>query len=335
LIHVTGFFRDEPAFEALRKTVFPAIMHGRKAEDPIRIWVPGCSTGEEVYSLAILLLEFMWDHASRHPVSAIPPKSVQIFATDISDTSLDRARNGLYSESAVAQMSQERLKRFFARLDGGYQINKSIREMCIFAKQNIAKDPPFSSLDLISCRNLLIYLGPILQKRVVPTLHYALKPNGYLMLGSSESLGAFSDHFTLLDKKFKIYQKKRANTRLVSFFTGGDYVARRAENMSAQKAPPSGFTVEREVERVLMTRFVPASIVVNDEMEIVQFRGKTGAYLEPASGNPTFSLSKMAREGLLVDLREALTKAKKEMSRFEKKEYASSRTELQGRSTSR
>ena len=311
LIHVTGFFRDEPAFEALRKTVFPPIMQARKAEDPIRIWVPGCSTGEEVYSLAILLLEFMWDHASRHPVSAIPPKNVQIFATDISDTSLDRARNGLYSESAVAQMSQERLKRFFARLDGGYQINKSIREMCIFAKQNIAKDPPFSSLDLISCRNLLIYLGPILQKRVVPTLHYALKPNGYLMLGSSESLGAFSDHFALVDKKFKIYQKKRTATRLVTYFSGGDYAVRRAETVPMPKAAPTGFTVEREVERVLMNRFVPASIVVNDEMEIVQFRGKTGPYLEPASGNPTFSLSKMAREGLLVDLREALTKAKK------------------------
>jgi two-component system CheB/CheR fusion protein len=312
LIHVTGFFRDEPSFEALQKNVFPAIMQGRKTEDgPIRIWVPGCSTGEEVYSLAIVLLEYLWEHAGKHPASAIPTKAVQIFATDISDTALDRARTGLYTEAALSEMSKERLKRFFVRLDGGYQINKSIRELCIFAKQNIAKDPPFSNLDLISCRNLLIYLGPTLQKRVIPTLHYALKPSGYLMLGSSENLGSFSDHFTLIDKKYKIYQKKRAATRLVTYFAGGDYAVRKAEHLPPPKPAPSGFTVEREVERVLMNRFVPASIVVNDEMEIVQFRGKTGAYLEPASGHPTFSLSKMAREGLLIDLREALTKAKK------------------------
>jgi two-component system, chemotaxis family, CheB/CheR fusion protein len=182
--------------------------------------------------------------------------------------------------------------------------------MCIFAKQNIVKDPPFSNLDLISCRNVLIYLGPLLQKRVIPTLHYALKPNGYLMLGSSENLGAFSDHFLMVDKKNKIYQKKRSGARLVTYFSGGEYAVRKVESVAVPKPIPSGYIVEREVERTLANRFVPASIVVNDEMEIVQFRGKTGAYLEPASGHPTFSLSKMAREGLLVDLRDALVKAK-------------------------
>ena len=314
LIHVTGFFRDEEAFEALKKQVLPKIVGGRKADDgPLRIWVPGCSTGEEVYSLAIVLLEFLWEEASKHPATSLPAKLVQIFATDISDTALDRARNGLYSDAAaLSGVSQDRLKRFFIRLDGGYQISKSLREMCIFAKQNIAKDPPFSNIDLISCRNVLIYLGPLLQKRVVPTLHYALKPNGYLILGSSESLGQFSDHFILVDKKNKIYQKKRTGTRLITYFAGGDYAVLKVENSNVPKPAPSGFSVEeKEVERVLTNRFVPASIVVNDEMEIVQFRGKTGAYLEPASGHPTFSLSKMAREGLLVDLRDALTEAKK------------------------
>jgi len=312
LIHVTGFFRDKKAFDALNHRVFPALLQSRKLEEnPIRIWIPGCSTGEEAYSIAICLLEFLWEKARKSAPGPVTTKAVQIFATDISEQALDRARLGLYTDAAVSEVSPERLSRFFIRLDGGYQINKSLREMCVFARQNVTKDPPFSNLDLITCRNLLIYLGPELQKRVIPTLHYALKPDGYLMLGESESLGAFADHFLLVDKKHKIYQKKRSAARLITYFTGTDYSARPLS--ATPVAAPSGHTsaVDREVERVLMNRFVPASIVVNDQMEIVQFRGKTGAYLEPASGQPTFNLSKMAREGLLVDLRAALNKAKK------------------------
>ena len=317
LIHVTSFFRDTQAFDALRTVVFPELLHGRKASSgPIRIWVPGCSSGEEVYSIAIVLLEYLWEHAANLPVASATGKEVQIFATDLSEQALDRARSGLYSESAIADVSPERLKRFFVRLDGGYQINKSIRDMCIFAKQNLANDPPFSNLDLISCRNLLIYLGPALQKRVVPTLHYALKPDGYLMLGESESLGSYADQFTLIDKKNKIYQKKRTNlltaARLFTHLSDMDYSLRKSDQGKLPKAPDTGFTVDKEVERILANRFVPASIVVNEEMEIVQFRGRTGAYLEPPAGQPTFSLSKMAREGLLIDLRSALSKAKKE-----------------------
>ena len=312
LIHVTGFFRDKDAFEALRLHVFPNLFHDRKLdESPVRIWVPGCSTGEEAYSIAIVLLEYMWEKAHTTAPGILSAKAVQIFATDISENSLDRARMGLYSEAAVAEVSPERLSRFFLRLDGGYQINKSVREMVIFARQNVTKDPPFSNLDLISCRNLLIYLGPVLQKRVIPTLHYSLKSNGYLMLGGSESLGTFTDHFTLIDKKHKIYQKKKTSTRLITYFTGESYAPQRLEETKA-KASPAGFTIEKEVDRVLTNRYLPASIVVNDVMEIVQFRGHTGAYLEPAAGHPTFSLSKMAREGLLVDLRSAISKAKKD-----------------------
>ncbi len=163
LIHVTGFFRDAEAYGALREQVFPNLFRDRKPEDgPIRVWVPGCSTGEEVYSICIILLEYIWEQASHMPISSAVAKEIQVFATDVSEASLDRARSGLYSEGAVSGVSAERLKRFFVRSDGGYQIIKSIREMCIFAKQNLAKDPPFSSLDLISCRNLLIYLGPVL-----------------------------------------------------------------------------------------------------------------------------------------------------------------------------
>jgi two-component system, chemotaxis family, CheB/CheR fusion protein len=310
LINVTGFFRDPEAFEALCNLVFPAILQDRHAEQgPLRFWVPGCSTGEEAYSIAIVLTEYLWDHARKSTTSG---KAVQILATDISDTALDRARVGLYSEAAVSEISPERLKRFFLKQSNGFQVNKSVREMCIFAKQNVAKDPPFSNLDLVSCRNLLIYLGPVLQRRVVPALHYALRPGGYLLLGGSESLGAFADQFSVVDKKSKIYRKKPTAARLATFFTPQPYEYRRVGGTQVSKPAQSGISIEKEVDRLLVNRFVPASVVVNDALEIVQFRGKTGAYLEPAAGLPTFSLSKMAREGLLIDLREALIQAKKE-----------------------
>jgi len=308
LIHVTGFFREPEAFVALRKHVYPKFFEGRKADNPIRVWVAGCSTGEEAYSIAITLLEYMWVHSRNISQAAT---AIQIFATDISDTALDRARTGLYTEAAVAEISAERLKRFFIRLDGGFQINKSIRDMCIFAKQNLVKDPPFSNLDLVSCRNLLIYLGPVLQRRVIPSLHYALKPGGYLMLGASENLGGFAEHFGLVDKKDKIYQKRKTSARLTTYFASADYLPIRTADSRLSRDLPAPFTVEREVEHLLVNRFVPASIVVNDSMEIVQFQGKTGAYLEPPAGQPSFSVARMAREGLLVDLRAALDAAKK------------------------
>ncbi|MGO9124531.1 MAG: chemotaxis protein CheB [Terriglobales bacterium] len=311
LIHVTGFFRDPEAFEALRRHVFPALFGNNNKGGTVRIWVPGCSTGEEAYSLAMAMLEYLWLETTRTAKPALGATPFQIFATDISDGSLDRARAGLYSEALVAGLSPERLRRFFVKTDGAYQLVKPVREMCIFAKQNIAKDPPFSNLDLISCRNLLIYLGPVLQKRVIPTLHYALKPSGFLMLGGAENLGTFSEYFTSLDKKNKIYQKKNSGTRLPAFFGSFDYPLRGAAAAKVMRQPRPVSMLEKEVDRMLINRFVPASIVVNEQMEIVHFRGKTGPYLEPATGQPTFSLSKMAREGLLVDLRAALTRAKK------------------------
>jgi two-component system, chemotaxis family, CheB/CheR fusion protein len=313
LIHVTEFFRDEGAFDSLSQKIMQSLMQDRKPEDgPLRIWIPGCSTGQEVYSLAMVLLEFLWAHDKRRKSPSIPQLAVQIFATDISEFALDRARSGVYALNETSGISTERLNRFFVRHDGGYQIHKSVRELCVFAKQNVVKDPPFSNLDLISCRNLLIYFGPILQKRAIPTLYYALKPHGFLMLGPSESLGSFEDLFTLIDKKHKIYQKKRATRRVATHLIGPEYTVPSLESARPPKSPETGFDMDREVERILAHRFVPGSIVVNSEMDIVQFRGKIGPYLEPASGHPTFSLSKMAREDLQVDLRDALTRAKKE-----------------------
>jgi two-component system CheB/CheR fusion protein len=308
LINVTGFFREPDAFLSLRKHVYPKLFDGRRPDNPIRVWVAGCSTGEEAYSIAITLLEYLWAHTRNISQAAMP---IQIFATDISETALEHARSGFYAKETIAKVSAERLKRFFVRQEGGYQVNKSVRDMCIFARQNLVKDPPFSNLDLVSCRNVLIYLGPVLQRRVIPTLHYALKPNGYLVLGDAESLGGFGDHFSQLDKKDKIYQKRKTTASLATYFASTDYSPRRIEDAKTELHLPAPFTVENEVEQLLIDRFVPASVVVNDQMEIVQFQGKTGSYLEPAAGHPSFSLSKMAREGLVVDLRATLSKAKK------------------------
>jgi two-component system CheB/CheR fusion protein len=312
LIHVTGFFRDPEAFEALRQEVFPYLFH-KKRKDTVRVWVPGCSSGEEVYSLAMAMLEYLWLETTKTAKAPLGYVPFQIFATDISERSLDLARAGIYSEASLAEVPQARVKRFFVQIDGGYQIVKAVREMCIFARQNVTKDPPFSHLDLVSCRNLLIYLGPVLQQRVIPTLHYALKPSGYLLLGSAESLGTFASYFSSADKKNKIYQKKNSSTRPPTYFGGLDLGERKAaEELKSSQQPHTTFTVEKEMDRLLFSRFVPASIVVNDAMEIIQIRGKTGPYLEPASGSPTFSLAKMAREGLLLDLRAAIVKAKRE-----------------------
>jgi two-component system, chemotaxis family, CheB/CheR fusion protein len=308
LINVTGFFREPEAFTALRKLVYPKLFEGRHADSPVRVWVAGCSTGEEAYSIAITLLEYLWAHTRNITQAAT---AIQIFATDISETCLERARSGTYPKASVANISPERLKRFFVHTDGGFQVNKSIRDMCIFARQNLVKDPPFSNLDLVSCRNLLIYLGPVLQRRVIPTLHYALKPDGYLMLGDAESLAGFGDHFSLVDKKDKIYQKRKTTARLATYFASTDYSPRRLEDAKTGLHFPAPFTVENEVEQLLINRFVPASVVVNDRLEIVQFQGRTGAYLELAAGQPSFSLTRMAREGLVVDLRAALSVAKK------------------------
>jgi two-component system CheB/CheR fusion protein len=206
LINVTSFFREPEAFEALQKVVFPEIMRNRAEDEPIRIWVPGCATGEEAYSLAISLLEFLGDLASK--------VQIQIFATDVEEAVIDKARQGLYPESITADVSEDRLRRFFVKVAGGYQVSKNIRAMCVFAKQNLIKDPPFSRLDLISCRNVLIYFGPVLQKKVIPIFHFALKPGGFLVLGKSEALSAFPHFFEPLDKKLKIFKKKAASPPL-------------------------------------------------------------------------------------------------------------------------
>lgn len=275
LIRVTSFFRDADVFDALKETIIPRIVaeHERYGT-PLRIWVPGCATGEEVYSLAIAVLECINN-------GAVP---VQIFGTDISDSAIERARVGVYPESIANEVSQERLRRYFVRVDNGYRVSKAVREACIFARQNLPNDPPFSKLDLISCRNVMIYLGPVLQRKTMSIFHYALRPNGYLLLGSSETIGTFDDLYATVDRKRKIYQKKTVARRPVLDFT--PHLPRDKEEMpiKAEEEIAAPANVFREADRVLLARFSPAGVLINDNMEILQFRGRTSAFLEPAPG---------------------------------------------------
>ena len=240
------------------------------------------------------------------------PPPIQLFATDLSDTvSLEKARAGLYPEGIEAEVSPERLRRFFTKEDGKYRINKSIRDICLFARQNIVVDPPFSRVDLISCRNVLIYLAAPLQKRVIPTFHYALNSNGFLILGSSETIGLFSDLFHVVDKKHKIYSKKQSAFQQYPHFNAADYLAGlpgKVQSMSEPSATPA--ELQKEADRIVLGQYAPAGVMVNESLEILQFRGRTSPYLEPAPGAPSSNLLKMAREGLHVELKSALDEAR-------------------------
>lgn len=303
LIHVTSFFRDPEVFQALKEQVFPSIMLNRAPTDPIRIWVAGCSTGEEVYSIAICLLEFS-------DTQETVPK-IMIFGTDISELAIEKARSGTYIPSLVEQISPERLRRFFVKVDGGYEIGKPIRQMCVFAKQNILADPPFSQLDLISCRNVLIYLGTTLQKQVLPIFHYSLKPTGFLLLGTSESTGECSDLFAPVDKKQRIYARKLTATRLSTDHLTTNYLEQKVNGDQMNSDAGSGFDLHKEADRIVWNKYAPAGVIINSDLEIIQFRGDTGPYLSPAPGKPSFNLLNMAGASLRLELRTALLEAKR------------------------
>jgi two-component system, chemotaxis family, CheB/CheR fusion protein len=306
LIRVTQFFRDPEAFEALKDKVFPALVKGRPTGQPLRIWAAGCSTGEEAYSLAIALLEYL-ENQPEMP-------AIKILATDLNDFALEKARAGVYLDNIEIDVSPERLRRFFIRQDGHYQISKAIRELCVFSRHNMASDPPFSRLDLVSCRNVLIYMDAALQKRVLPILHYALNPDGFLFLGSSESIGLFGELFAPVDFKHRLFIKKPANHTMPL-----DFNAHRAPEGGGPRhgrdeggALWSALDVQREADRILLTRYAPVGVVVDEGMTVLQFRGRTSAYLEPAPGMATLDLFRMLREGLLAEVRSAANQAKTE-----------------------
>lgn len=311
LIHVTSFFRDPEAFDALLRLAFPEIVEHHGSGNALRIWVPGCSTGEEAYSLAICLLEFLEERSLTLPI--------QIFATDINPGILSQARAGVYPGSSLAAVSQERLERFFTPVDQAqrnYRIVKVVRERCIFAQHNLVKDPPFSHLDLVSCRNVLIYLGKGLQQKAIQTFHYALDPPGFLLLGTSESVDPLSQLFARVEQRQKLYRKKATRSSPLFYpATSGDGEAmsasgKRGSQMSEETS--KSFDPQQEADRLLLARYVPASVVIDTNMDILHVRGRTSPYLELAPGKASFNLLKMARPGLLPGLRTALHAARKE-----------------------
>jgi two-component system CheB/CheR fusion protein len=308
LIRVTRFFRDEEVFDSLKAHVFPALVRDRSANSPIRIWVAGCSTGEEVYSLAIALLEFLAERGSHLPV--------KILATDVNEYALEKARSGLYLDNIEIDVSEDRLRRFFAKVDGHYQVGKVVRDLCIFSRHNLAGDPPFSHLDLVSCRNVLIYLDLPLQKRIVPVLHYALDPAGFLLLGSSETVGGFTDLFQPVDARHRIFTKNHVPHAHLGLdfgaYVGSLLEARRPAAEAPGATPWAPLDVQREADRVVLARFAPVGVVVDESMTVLQFRGHTGDFLEPAPGMASLDLLKMLREGLVGEVRGAIARARGE-----------------------
>jgi two-component system CheB/CheR fusion protein len=308
LICVTSFFRDGKMFDVLKKKIFPKILKNRLPDTPIRLWSAGCSTGEEAYSMVIALVEFLEKEGVRCPI--------QLFGTDINETVLKRARTGIYPERIKDEVSPERLRRFFTKAGDGYRINKSIRDSCMFARQNLFEDPPFSHVDLITCRNVLIYFDAALQKKVLPVFHYALNPNGFLVLGTAESVGSFAELFGIADAKYRIYEKKFSHTRHVGVparFTAS--LERKTGELTAvprSRVEPLLVDIRKQADAIVLSQFAPTGVVINASMEILQFRGRTGPYLENASGEASLNLLKMARQGLAAELRPLIAKAAKQ-----------------------
>jgi two-component system, chemotaxis family, CheB/CheR fusion protein len=309
LINVTSFFRNPRVFEALKSQVFPGLLKNHPPESAIRIWTPGCASGEETFSVAIALLEFLDGKA--------PYPSIQLFGTDVSESSVTKARSGVYPENIQADVSPERLRRYFSKCEGGYRISKSIRDMCIFAQHNVISDPPFSQMDLICCRNLLIYLEPVLQNKVIALFHYASRRGGYVVLGKSEGIGTSTNLFAVEDRALKIFSKKAAAARPpVSFSLSHqpEHGELKGPRIAYKPSDASWNYLEaqKEFDRRLLTQFAPAAVFLNEDLEVIHSRGHVDRYLKLAPGRASLGILKMVREGLLLDLRNALTRAKKQ-----------------------
>jgi len=305
LIPVTSFFRDPQAFQALASRALPMLLKDRNPADPVRVWVPGCSTGEEAYSIAITLLEHLGRRRRESPV--------MILATDLNDAVLEKARAGVYDPGIAADVSPARLRAYFSRTSHGYEIAKSVRALCVLARHNLVSDTPYSKLDLISCRNVLIYMEPALQKRILPVFHYALRPGGLLLLGASESAAAYPGLFRPVDPRNRIYARREGAATIVR--APGPQAAAGSHRHGSPGLPvaPLGGDPDavREANRVIANRFSPAGVIVNDNLEIVQFRGQVNPYLNPAPGRASLELLRLVQEGLVHDLRLALSLARK------------------------
>jgi two-component system CheB/CheR fusion protein len=303
LIGVTSFFRDPAAWEVLKAQVIPALLKDRPLSQALRVWIPACATGEEAYSLAIVFREALeqFKPARSH--------TLQIFATDLDRDAIEKARAGVFPANIAADVAPERLSRFFVQLERGYQVSKPIRETVIFAPQNVAMDPPFTKLDLVSCRNLLIYLTPELQKKLLPLFHYSLNPGGFLFLGSAESIGEFTDFFASLDGKARLYQRLDSGPRAEPIEFPASFTPARMGVLPQPKALKPPANLQSQAEQLLLQRYSPAAVLVNDKGDILFISGRTGKYLEPAAGKANLNLFAMAREGLRYELTGAFQKA--------------------------
>ena len=301
LINVTSFFRDPDFYKILTKEVFPAIVSERKPVDPIRIWIAGCSTGEEAYSIAICLIEFLEEKDLSFPI--------QIFASDLDKNAIEKARLGIYPTSCLQGVSADHLKKYFKQIDGHYQIVKNVREFCVFSQQNLLKDPPFSRIDLISCQNVLIYLEVNPQARILQTFHYALKPAGFLCLGKSETIGTASELFESLGKKEKIFLKKPTNLPQLEFTIHTNDKSKSDEHQPTEAKIDAD--VEKDIGKLILSKYVPACIIVNKNLTIVQFFGPISSYLEPVTGKASLHVLKIIREDLVIYLGSLIQQARK------------------------
>jgi two-component system CheB/CheR fusion protein len=310
LIGVTSFFRDPGAWEHLKKEVMPALISMRATGGVLRAWVPGCSTGEEAYSLAIVFREAM------EPFRPVKNITLQVFATDLDRDAIEKARQGLYPDNIAADVSPERLRRFFVQEDRGYRVGKEIREMVVFAPQNIIMDPPFTKLDILSCRNLLIYLSAELQKKLIPLFHYSLNPGGVLFLGSAETVGSFTSLFGPLDGRTRLYRRLEQSLVAVPVEFPSTAVPPppntpgHADDHGGPKAPV--LNVQALADRVLVQKFSPVGILCNDKGDILYISGRAGKYLEPAVGKANLNVFAMARDGLRYELSSAFSLALRE-----------------------
>lgn len=302
LITVTNFFRDPDAFDVLAKKVIPDLVKGKENDSSIRVWVTGCATGEEAYSIAILLVEVM-EKYKKH-------LNVQIFATDIDMGAIESTRTAVYPESIAADVSSKRLKRFLIKDENTYKVTKQLREMVVFAEQNLIKGPPFSNLDMVNCRNLLIYMNTVLQKKVLPLFHYTLKRDGILFLGSSESIGQFADSFTPIDAKWKIFRRKGAvRPKSMELPQVPFEIASKEIGTGGVTKEPSGANFKELAEKIILDSYSPTCVLVNEKYDIVYFHGKTERFLSVPAGVPRLNILKMAHEGLAYKLNLALHKA--------------------------
>ncbi len=304
LINVTSFFRDPDAFKSFKDKFINELLDNKQDGEKVRVWVPGCSTGEEVFSIAMIIQEYM-DHTPKN-------LEVQLFGTDIDDDAINIARAAIYPSTIVSEVSEERLKQFFIKKGDSYKVKKNIRELAIFAPHDVLINPPFSKLDAISCRNLLIYMNKDAQKKILSAFTYALEPGGILFLGPSESISDFVETFTTLDNKWKIFKSKRKALRPAENFVTFPYAKLPQRNIEIEDLEIIGRTdaiIARNVEKLLIENYAPSTVIINKEGRIVFIHGRVGKYLEPAEGIANLSLVDMAREGIRFELNSALNEA--------------------------